>query len=128
MSKLRAYCGPFFVFAGTMHFVIPKAYKRIMPPYIPAHDAMVKASGVAEIAGGAGLMLAPTRWRAGQLLIATLIAVFPANLHMAMNPDQFPGIPGGEKALRARLPIQAVFIAWVISAMQSRGDAPAPPL
>jgi uncharacterized membrane protein len=126
MSKLRAYCGPFFVFAGTMHFVIPKAYKRIMPPYIPAHDAMVKASGVAEIAGGAGLMLGSTRHRAGQLLIATLIAVFPANLHMAMNPDQFSNIP--EKALRARLPIQAVFIAWVLAAMQPRGDAPAPPL
>ncbi len=126
MSKLRASCGPFFVLAGTMHFVIPKVYKRIMPPYIPAHDAMVKASGVAEIAGGAGLMLAPTRQRAGQLLIATLIAVFPANLHMAMNPDQFRDVPGGEKALRARLPLQAVFIAWVLVAMRQRTDAPAP--
>ncbi|MDQ6608121.1 MAG: hypothetical protein M3Z06_16435 [Actinomycetota bacterium] len=128
MSKLRGYCGPFFVLAGTMHFVIPKAYKRIMPPYIPAHEAMVKASGAAEIAGGAGLMLAPTRQRAGHLLIATLIAVFPANLHMAMNPEQFSDIPGGEKALQARLPIQVVFIGWVLSAMRQRDDAPAPPL
>jgi uncharacterized membrane protein len=128
MSKLSSYCGPFFVFAGTMHFVIPKVYQRIMPPYIPAPEAMVYASGVAEIAGGAGLMLAPTRRRAGQLLIATMIAVFPANVHMAQNPDKFSDVPGGEQALRARLPLQAVFIAWILAAMRRRGDAPAPPL
>jgi uncharacterized membrane protein len=128
MSKLRASCGPFFVFAGTMHFVIPKVYRRMVPPYIPAHDAAVKISGVAEIAGGVGLMLAPTRRGAGQLLIATLIAVFPANLHMAMNPDQFSDVPGGETALRARLPLQAVLIAWVLLAMRRRSDVPAPGL
>ena len=106
-----------FVFAGVMHFVIPRAYKRIMPPYVPAHDAMVYASGVAEIAGGAGLMVARTRRPAGWWLIATLIAVFPANLHMALHPEEFSKVPGGAPALWARLPLQGVFIAWVLAAM-----------
>jgi len=118
MRLIRSLCGPTFVFAGVMHFVIPKVYKRIVPPYLPAAEALVYASGVAEIAGGAGLMV--PRWRrpAGWWLIATLLAVFPANLHMALNPDDFPEVPGGTVALWARLPFQVVFIAWVRRAMQ----------
>lgn len=104
-----------------MHFVIPRTYRRIMPPYIPAPMAMVYASGVAEAAGGAGLMVASQRRRAGWWLIATLIAVFPANLHMALHPEQFPEIPGGRTALWARLPLQALFIAWVGRAMRAPG-------
>ena len=113
---MRKLAGPFFVLAGVMHFVIPKAYRRIMPPYVPAHDAMVKASGVAEIVGGIGLMQPQTRRLAGWWLIATLIAVFPANVHMATHPDEFPKIPRG--ALWARLPFQGVFIGWVLRAMR----------
>jgi len=114
---LRRLAGPFFVFAGVMHFVIPKAYRRIMPPYVPAHMTMVYASGVAEIAGGAGLMTARHRRRAGWWLIATLAAVFPANLHMALHPEEFPKVPGGAPALWARLPFQGVFVAWIVAAM-----------
>jgi uncharacterized membrane protein len=51
-------------------------------------------------------------------LITTLLAVFPANLHMALHPEQFPKVPGGARALNARLPVQAGFIAWVLSAMR----------
>ena len=109
--------GPFFVFAGIMHFVKPRAYQRIMPPYVPHHREMVVASGVAEIAGGLATMHPATR-RAGSLWsIATLIAVFPANLHMALNAERFEdGVPGGEPALWARLPVQALFIAWAWAA------------
>jgi uncharacterized membrane protein len=74
---------------------------------------MVYASGVAELAGGVGLMVPRLRRRAGWWLIATLIGVFPANLHMAINAGDFKAIPGGAPALWARLPFQAVFIAWV---------------
>lgn len=102
-----------------MHFVIPRAYRRIMPPYVPAPEAMVYASGVAEIAGGAGLIGARSRQAAGWWLIATLVAVFPANLHMALHPDEYPQIPGGAVSLWARLPFQAVFIAWVRGAMRT---------
>ncbi len=107
-----------FIFAGIMHFVIPKVYKRIIPPYIPAPEAMVYASGVAEVAGGLALLNQRTRRLGGWWLIATLIAVFPANLHMALNPDDFSDVPGGAASLWARLPLQAVFIAWVRAAMR----------
>ena len=107
----------FFTFAGAMHFVIPKTYLRIMPPYIPAPEAMVYASGVAEIAGGAALMHPATRRLGGWWLVATLIAVFPANLHMALEPKRYEkGIPGGRTALYARLPVQLLFIAWAYAA------------
>lgn len=115
---IRQLAGPFFVFAGVMHFVIPRAYRRIMPPYVPAPKAMVYLSGVAEIVGGAGLMRERSRRPAGLWLVATLVAVFPANLHMALHPDEFSAVPGGARTLWARLPFQGVFIAWVLSAMR----------
>jgi uncharacterized membrane protein len=118
--KLRDLCGPLFIAAGLMHFVIPKVYARIIPPYLPAPEVLVYASGVAEIAGGAGLMVPALRRRAGWWLIATLVAVFPANLHMARHPEDFPEVPGGPAALKARLPLQLAFLAWVRSAMAER--------
>jgi uncharacterized membrane protein len=116
---LRRLCGPFFVLAGAMHFLRPRFYLAIMPPWLPRHRELVYASGVAEIAGGAGLMTAARR-PAGWWLIATLLAVFPANVHMALHPGDYR-VPGGRTALYARLPFQAVFVAWVVRAM--RGDS-----
>jgi uncharacterized membrane protein len=118
VNFIRRLAGPFFVLAGAMHFVTPRTYRRIMPPYVPAHTAMVYASGVAEIAGGAALIVPRSRRLGGWWLIATLLAVFPANLHMALHPEQFEKIPGGKAALWARLPFQGVFAAWVLSAMR----------
>ena len=118
MTFIRRLTGPFFVFAGVMHFVKPKLYRQIMPPYVPAPDAMVYASGAAEVVGGAGLMVPRRRKLAGWWLITTLVAVFPANLHMAMSPDRYHKVPGGPVSLWARLPFQAVFVAWVLSAMR----------
>ena len=119
----RRICGSTFVLAGSLHFVMPKVYKRMVPPYLPAPEALVYVSGVAQIAGGAGLMIGSARRPAGGWLIATLIAMFPANVHMAMHPDEYPGFPGGARALWARLPLQAVFIAWVRASMHP-DDAP----
>jgi uncharacterized membrane protein len=113
---LRRLFGVFFVFAGIMHFVIPRAYARSMPPYIPAHMELVYASGVAEIAGGLATLHPATRRFGSAFSIATLLAVFPANVHMALNADDFPDVPGGEAALWARLPVQALFVAWAYSA------------
>ena len=108
--------GPFFVFAGIMHFVATRTYERIMPPYIPRHRELVYASGVAEIAGGLATMHPATR-KAGSLWsIATLIAVFPANLHMALNPEQVRGLDLDRIprwALWARLPLQPLMMLWV---------------
>ena len=113
MRTLRKLCGPVFVVAGLNHFVNPRPYEAIMPRYLPAHRKLVYASGVAEAAGGLGLMLPRTRRRAANFLVATLVAIFPANLEMALHPERFPKIPGGQRALIARLPLQALFIAWV---------------
>ncbi|MGO9971358.1 MAG: hypothetical protein ACLP01_00725 [Solirubrobacteraceae bacterium] len=101
-----------------MHFVIPKTYLKIVPPYLPAPEAIVLASGIAEMVGGVGLMYRASRRLAGWWLIATLIAVFPANVQMAMHPEDYPEIPGGAPALWARLPFQGAFIAWVLAAMR----------
>jgi uncharacterized membrane protein len=118
MRLVRALAGPFFVFAGAMHFAVPRAYARIMPPYLPRHRELVYASGVAEAIGGLGLMPRATRRVAGWWLIATLIAIFPANVHMALRSEDFPEVPGGAVSLWARLPFQAVFIAGVRAAMR----------
>jgi uncharacterized membrane protein len=114
---LRRLFGPFFMFAGAMHFLRPRWYERIVPPYLPRPREVVYVSGVAEIAGGVATMHPRTRRLGSLWSIATLLAVFPANVHMALNPERYEeGIPGGRRALWARLPFQAVFIAWAWSA------------
>jgi uncharacterized membrane protein len=110
--------GAFWTFAGVMHFVIPKQYESIMPPYVPAHKEMVQASGVAEIVGGIAAVPRSTRGFARRWLILVLVAVFPANLHMALNPDDYPQIP--RWALWARLPVQLLFGWWVLRATRER--------
>jgi uncharacterized membrane protein len=111
MSRSRTALGAFFIGAGAMHFVRPRYYVAIMPRSLPAHRELVAASGIAEIAGGAGVLAERTARPAGWWLIATLIAIFPANVSMAVRPGDFPRIPPA--ALWARLPLQAVFVAWV---------------
>jgi len=99
-----------FTAAGVNHFINPEFYIAIMPSYVPAHSELVVLSGVFEILGGIGVLVPRTRSLAGWGLIALLVAVFPANLHMALNPELFPDVdPNG---LYFRLPIQFVFIAW----------------
>ncbi len=110
---LRRLFGPLFIVTGVLHFVIPRTYEAIMPDYLPAQRELVYASGVAEIAGGAALLHPRTRRFGMWFSIATLVAVFPANLHMALNPDRYD-FPAA--ALWARLPLQALLIAWAWAA------------
>src|SRR5687767_9063648 len=108
--------GPFFVFAGVMHFVVPRTYEAIVPDYLAsAKRELVVVSGVAEIAGGLGVMHPRTRRAASLWSVATLVAVFPANLHMALHPDNYK-VPGGRSGLYLRLPVQLLFIAWAPAA------------
>jgi uncharacterized membrane protein len=118
MNRAVLTAAPTFVVAGLLHFVRPRMYEAIMPPWLPAHRELVYASGVAEIAGGLALLHPRSRRLGGWWLIATLLAVFPANVHMALNPGDYPGIPGGQASLLARLPVQGLFIAWVVAAMR----------
>jgi uncharacterized membrane protein len=118
MRAPRALAGPLFVLAGALHFTHQRTYERMVPDYLPAHRELVYASGVAEIVGGAGLMVPGTRRAAGWWLIATLIAVFPANVWMAQHPERYP-VAGGRITLYVRLPFQAAFIALVRAAMRA---------
>lgn len=109
--------GPFFVLAGIMHFARPRWYMRIMPTWLPRHRELVYASGVAEVVGGLATMHPATRRIGSVWSIATLLAVFPANVNMALNAEDFErGVPGGEFALWGRLPVQALFVAWAYAA------------
>jgi uncharacterized membrane protein len=105
----------FFVFAGTMHFVRPRYYRAIMPPYVPRHREAVIVSGVAEIVGGAAVVSPSTRRFGGLWLIGLLAAVFPANVHMAVNPEQVRGLDLDRMprwALWGRLPLQPLMMLW----------------
>lgn len=114
MNKLknlsRYLLGLLFIAAGINHFWHTAFYVAIMPPWLPLHLELVYLSGGAEIALGALLFF--SRWQAlaGWGLIALCIAVFPANVHMALHPDLYAQFsPTG---LWLRLPLQAVAIAW----------------
>lgn len=100
-----------FVGAGVNHFVMPGTYQKIMPPYLPWPLALVYVSGFFEIVGGLGLLIPRLRTAAGWGLIALLLAVFPANVHMLVDAESFSHIPYW--ALVLRLPLQGVLIAWV---------------
>jgi uncharacterized membrane protein len=101
----------FFIGAGIMHFVKPRAYAATVPDALPMHGEIVAVSGAAEIAGGLALLDRRSAPWAGWWLIALLIAVFPANVNMAVNAERFRQVP--EALLWLRLPIQALLIAWV---------------
>jgi uncharacterized membrane protein len=90
---------------------MPRAYRQIVPPRL-GHGArrLVAVSGVAEVAGGVGVLLPPLRRAAGVWLIALLVAVFPANIYMARAPERFRRIP--RWALYGRLPLQPLMMWW----------------
>ena len=101
----------FFVLAGINHFLNPEMYMAIMPPYLPLHRELVYLSGVFEILFGALLFFQRTTKLAAWCLIALLIAVFPANLQMALHPELYAQF--SPTALWLRLPLQVVLIAVV---------------
>jgi uncharacterized membrane protein len=100
-----------FIGAGANHFVMPRVYEQIVPPSLHGHaKRIVQISGMAEIAGGVGVLVPATRRLSGLGLIALLVAVFPANLYMAREPERFQRIP--RWALYARLPLQPLMMLW----------------
>lgn len=115
----------FFVLGGLNHFLNPAFYISMMPSYLPAPRTLVFISGVLEILGGFGVLHPITRRLAGWGLIALLIAVFPANVEMALNAEAFTNFASA-RALYARLPLQVVFIVWVYYAALSESPQPNP--
>jgi uncharacterized membrane protein len=133
-TVLRWVLTVFMVAAGVNHFLAPATYAAMIPAAFPAHRALVYVSGVAEVLGGLGLILPATRRLAAWGLVLLFLAIFPANLNMALHQ-----LPLGDRAvpawaLWARLPLQAVLIAWawwftrppVSAATDRRAVAPHP--
>ncbi len=100
-----------FIGSGILHFVKPGPYEAIVPDQLPSHREIVYISGAAEIAGALALLPRESARWAGWWLISLLVAVFPANVNMAVNASRFRSIP--EPLLWLRLPLQALLIAWV---------------
>ena len=113
MKLSRTALAALFSFAGILHFVRPRPYEAIVPPPFPKKES-VAISGVAELVGGLAVLHPATRRLGRWGLIALLLAVFPANIWMAVSPEKIPGahkIP--RWALWARLPLQPLAMLWV---------------
>jgi uncharacterized membrane protein len=117
VSRSRAVLAAFFAAAGANHFVNPRSYEAIVPPSIAdRRREIVAVSGVAEIVGGLAVLHPATRGFGRWWLLGLLLAVFPANVHMAVSPEQVPGLDLRKIprwALWARLPLQPLAMLWV---------------
>ena len=104
-----------FIVGGVLHFRVPGFYERIVPAYLPAHTLLVQISGVCEILGGLGVLVAGLRRWAGIGLIALLVAVFPANIEMAVHSERYADL-GAAWIFYARLPLQGVliYLVWLL--------------
>lgn len=125
MTRSQRLLAATFTVAGTLHFIRPRAYEAIMPSYLPRHRELVAISGAAEVVGGLSMIPARSRGFARWWLTVLLIAIFPANLHMALNPDEVAkrGVPTDRIPpwlLWARLPLQPLMIWWAWRATAKR--------
>ena len=103
-----------FIITGLLHFIRPQVFVNIMPDVVPYHLAMVYISGIAELAGAIGILIPQFRVPAAWGLIALLIAVFPANINMAVEGVQKTGFTSWYSLLTMlRLPLQFVLIYWI---------------
>ncbi|MGA8744993.1 MAG: DoxX family protein [Solirubrobacterales bacterium] len=116
MSRSQRALAGFFTFAGALHFLIPRSYEAIVPPWVRLRREAVAISGVAEILGASALISPRTRRFARWWLLGLLVAVFPANVQMALRPGEVPGLDLRRVprwALWARLPLQPLAMLWV---------------
>lgn len=105
-----------FVAAGTLHFVIPGSYTRIVPRWLPAPRLLVYVSGAFELLGGIGLLVTPVRRWAAWGIILLLIAVFPANIQMLQMAHAAGASAWAQTLLWLRLPLQPLLMWWVYRA------------
>jgi uncharacterized membrane protein len=126
MSPSLLITAGFFVFAGIMHFVIPKPYVSIMPSWLPtwlpSPLMLVYISGVFEVLGGVGLLVPAARTLAAIGLILLLVAVFPANVEMLRLAQARGASALFVAACWIRLPLQPLLIWWVWRVSQTAND------
>lgn len=106
----------FFIAGATGHFALARFFVAIVPDYVPLPRLAVAISGLCELAGALGILVPRTRRAAGFGLMILTVAVFPANVHMALNADAYPDF--APWLLYARLPLQLVLLAWIGFAMR----------
>ena len=111
--------GLFYITAGVTHFLSPEWFLQIVPPFLPAPLALVYLSGVAEIVVGVGILIPQTRHYAALATVALLVAVYPANIYMAVGD-----VMGSELVQWGRLPLQGVLVAWALWYTESGDDDP----
>jgi uncharacterized membrane protein len=113
-TVLRVVVGLSFAWVGLMHFVDPAPFVSIVPPYLPWPLELVYVSGFFEMLGGFGLLIPKVRLAAAWGLIALLVAVYPANIHMLVNEVYLEGMPHETWLLWVRMPFQLVFAMGVV--------------
>ena len=99
----------FLIIAGTLHFVRPEFFLKIMPPYLPLHKELVLLSGAVEILLGVSLLIPRLSRIAAWGIMTLMFAVFPANIYLFQHQEILPAPP---LVHMLRLPMQAVFILW----------------
>ena len=109
---LRVILAISIIVVGVTHFIVPGEYVKIVPPQLPYPLGLVYLSGFYEILGGIGLLVPPVSQAAAWGLLALFIAVYPANINMAVNLIKIEHIPNSPWVHVVRLPLQAVLIAW----------------
>lgn len=110
LSLQRTLLATFFIVGGLLHFVFPAAYIGIMPIWLPWHPELVLLSGIAEIAGGIGVLSPMLRRAAGIGLIVLSIAVLPANIQMLLDALALAKAFWILALLGLRLPLQLLLI------------------
>lgn len=113
-QRMRLAMAIALVAAGTDHWANPGRYLAMMPPWVPLHYEMVLFTGTAEIAGAMGLLITRTRALAGLALAVYFVAVFPANIHNALNGLAVEGLPQAAWYYWVRLPFQPLAIWWAL--------------
>ena len=109
-----------FITSGTLHLVRPALFISIIPPMLGHEAELVAISGVAELAGGLGLLVPATRRPAAYGLIALALAVWPANIYMALAAARFASVAPAW-VIWARVPLQIPLIVWIAAALP-KGD------
>ncbi len=112
-DNARVATGAAFILTGVSHFLIPGKFLEMMPPFLPAPVFLIYLSGVFEIVGGGALMFSKTKRLAAAGLMLLLLAVFPANVYVALNNVQLGGFMNYSIYQWLRLPMQFVLIVWV---------------
>ena len=113
-QRMRLAMAIALIAVGTDHWANPGRYLAMMPPWVPLHYELVLFTGVAEIAGAIGLLVAKTRALAGFALALYFVAVFPANIHNALNGLAVEGLPHAAWYYWVRLPFQPLAIWWAL--------------